>query len=88
MEATHLTKEELESLRSMHSQINNLQRSIGALEFEKAGMIGELAMTRESFKTLEGKISEKYGSDSIINLQTGEISKKEERIPGMTVSKK
>lgn len=88
MEATHLTKDELEQLRAMHSQINNLQRSIGALEFEKAGMIGELAMARESFNTLEDKISDKYGNNSIINLQTGEISKKSEPIAGMTVSKK
>ena len=46
-------------------------------EMTKDHLMGEVKKLKESYKAVEEKLTEKYGENSVIDIQTGEISEKE-----------
>jgi hypothetical protein len=70
-----LTKEELESLQTLVNNYNNVKIKIADTEIAKDVLMKEIESLKTSYVVEEKKLSEKYGNDAVINIQTGEISK-------------
>jgi hypothetical protein len=76
MEATVLLKEELELLQSMSKDYTNAKNALGDLELRKHDILADIDAIRKVSAENEKKLISKYGVDSIINIQTGEITQK------------
>ena len=74
----NLTKEELESLQTLVNNYNNVKIKIADTEIAKDVLMKEIESLKTSYVVEEKKLSEKYGNDVVINIQTGEISKEKE----------
>lgn len=73
-----LTQEELEALQTLVNTYNNVKIKIADAVIAKDNLLKELAIVKEEYALEEKNLSEKYGSDVVVNIQTGEISKSEE----------
>lgn len=76
MEATVLLKEELELIQQMSKDFNNAKNALGDLELRKHDILNDIDAIRKVSAENEKKLISKYGADSVINIQTGEITKK------------
>jgi len=70
-------EKELEKLQQLNSDFVNAKTQLGDLEIQKSFIIGKVEVIRSEFAKLEEKLLKKYGENSVINLQTGEIKEKE-----------
>jgi septal ring factor EnvC (AmiA/AmiB activator) len=73
----NLTKEELEAIQQMKAEYNRLRMNISDLEKQKHSVLMMLDSLREKFSNHERLLIERYGEDAVINMKTGEITKKE-----------
>jgi len=71
-----LTKEELERTQSMHNDFNKLKMQLGDVELQKQGILKQVDMLKNFFAEHEKELMTKYGEDAVINIQTGEVTKK------------
>lgn len=71
-----LTKEELEATQAMHNEFNKLKIQLADVELQKHGLLKHIDMLRLEFQKHEKGLMDKYGEDAIINIQTGEVTKK------------
>jgi len=78
MEATVLLKEELELLQQMSKDYTNAKNALGDLELKKHDILNDIDAIRKVSAENEKKLINKYGIDSVINIQTGEITKKKQ----------
>ena len=76
MEATVLLKEELELLQQLSKDYTNAKNSLGDLELRKHDILNDIDAIRKISTDNEKKLISKYGADAVINIQTGEITKK------------
>tara|TARA_R110002012_G_scaffold92757_3_gene225135 strand:- start:1703 stop:1969 length:267 start_codon:yes stop_codon:yes gene_type:complete len=76
-EAKKITEAELLEVQSMNNAFNQLKLKIADSEMTKDHLMGEVKKLKESYKAVEEKLTEKYGENSVIDIQTGEISEKE-----------
>lgn len=70
-------KEELEKLQQLNSEFVQAKTQLGDLEIQKSIIISNVQEIRSHFGELEQTLMKKYGENSVINLQTGEIKEKE-----------
>ena len=70
-----LTKEELETLQNSIKRYNMVKLKLADAVIHQQTIVGELGMLKSHFMKEEQKLIEKYGEDSSINTQTGEITK-------------
>ena len=68
---------ELVELQTLNSDFVNLKTQLGDLELQKHLIIEQVQEVRKKFSDLEVKLVKKYGENTTINLQTGEIKEKE-----------
>jgi len=73
---THLTPLELESLQKLNNSFTNTKISLGDLELQKHNLLKTVDSLKSEFAEHEAVLIEKYGKDSVINLQTGEVTTK------------
>ena len=73
----NLKKAELENLQTLNSDFVNLKTQLGDLELQKHLVIEKVQLIRTEFAKLEKDLVDKYGENTTINLQTGEIKEKE-----------
>ena len=73
----NLKKTELEKLQNLNSDFVNLKTQLGDLELQKHLVIEKVQFVRSEFAKMEKELVDKYGEDTTINLQTGEIKEKE-----------
>ncbi|NBW35781.1 MAG: hypothetical protein EBR30_12330 [Cytophagia bacterium] len=73
----NLQKEELEAIQQMNAEYNRLRLNIADLEMQKHSVLMALDSLREKFSNHERLLIERYGEDAVINMKTGEITKKE-----------
>ena len=73
----NLKKTELVKLQTLYSDFVNLKTQLGDLELQKHLIIEQVQEVRKKFSDLEVKLVKKYGENTTINLQTGEIKEKE-----------
>lgn len=78
MEATVLLKEELELLQSMSKDYANAKNALGDLELRKHDILNDIDAIRKVSTENEKKLISKYGVDAVINMQTGEITRKKQ----------
>jgi len=71
-----LSKEELEQLQQLNTEFTKMKISLGDLEIQKSSIISEIAAIKMKFSQHEMKLIEKYGEESVINIQTGEVQQK------------
>ena len=70
-------EKELEKLQQLNSDFVNAKTQLGDLEIQKSFIIVKVEVIRGEFAKLEEELLKKYGENSVINLQTGEIKEKE-----------
>tara|TARA_R110000868_G_scaffold2394_4_gene17828 strand:- start:612 stop:851 length:240 start_codon:yes stop_codon:yes gene_type:complete len=78
MEATVLLKEELELLQQMGRDYTKAKNMLGDLELKKHDILNDIDAIRKVSEENERKLMSKYGNDSVINMQTGAITKKQQ----------
>jgi hypothetical protein len=69
----HLTKEELEVLQDCVTKYNNIKIRIADTFISQDALLKEIELMKSAYMVEEHKLIEKYGDDTIINVQTGEI---------------
>lgn len=72
----YVSKEELERIQAMNSDFAKAKMALGELELNKQGILGQINAMRQDFSEYERILISKYGQDSVINLQTGEVTQK------------
>lgn len=72
-----LEQQELETLRSLQNDFTKSKIALGELEIQKAQVLEGLSNMKLRFAEQEKILADKYGGDAVINMQTGEITKKE-----------
>lgn len=73
-----LTSEELSKLQELNNSFTQSKISLGDLELQKENIIGKIKEIKSNFVELEKELIKKYGEESVINLQTGEVTEKKE----------
>ncbi len=73
----NLEKQELKKLQTLNSDFVNLKTQLGDLELQKHLVVEKIQSVRTEFGTLEKELITKYGENTVINLQTGELKEKE-----------
>lgn len=77
-EKVMITKEELELIQNMNADFSKAKMGLGDLELQKQGLLKQIDELRLSFARNEQMLIEKYGADAVINIQTGEVTKKQD----------
>lgn len=78
MEKMFLTKEELAKIQEMNTEFTKLKMAIGDIELQKSSLFKSVDILKAEFASHERELIGKYGQDSIINVQTGEVTKKQD----------
>lgn len=78
MEKTFLTKEELGKIQEMNNEFTKAKMALGDLEMQKQNILKSIEALRGDFAKHEIELIEKYGQDSVINVQSGEVTKKQD----------
>lgn len=73
-----LTEQELKSIQEMNAEFNKAKISLGDNELQKQNILKHIETIREKFAINEKELILKYGEDAIINVQTGEVTKKQD----------
>lgn len=77
MEKMQLTNEELSKIQEMNNEFTKAKMALGDLEIQKSNILKGVELLRADFAQQESLLINKYGQDAIINVQTGEVSKKQ-----------
>jgi hypothetical protein len=72
-----MTQEELAKIQELTSEFNKAKMAIGDIEIQKQNILIHVDFLKKEFAVQEKLLIEKYGQDSIVNIQTGEITKKQ-----------
>jgi len=78
MENVQVTQEELGKIQELNSEFNKAKMAIGDVELQKNNIIRHIEELKTQFAAHEQLLVEKYGKDSVINIQTGEVTQKTE----------
>lgn len=78
MEKVFITQEELTKIQEMNSDFSKAKMAIGDVELQKQGLIRHIEAMKSEFSQHEKMLIEKYGADAVINVQTGEVTKKQD----------
>ena len=74
---TYLQKEELETIQSMNAEFTKLKIALGETELQKQTIMEAINNLKTGFAVHEKELIEKYGVNSVINIQTGEVTQKQ-----------
>lgn len=75
---TKLTPEELEFIQKGTVNYKNIKSQIGDLEIQKIKLINEADAIVKAFLVNEKMLIEKYGEHAVINMDTGEVTQKQD----------
>jgi|21_taG_2_1085346.scaffolds.fasta_scaffold00418_6 hypothetical protein len=73
-----LTKDELANLQNLQKDFNTAKLELGNTVLQQSKIMESIEMIKSQFGEKEKELMDKYGKDVTINLETGEISEKEE----------
>jgi hypothetical protein len=74
-----LTEKELNFIKEGSSDYNKIKVSLGEIELQKQLLFSQAEKIVTAFSNNEKILIEKYGSDSVINMKTGKVTKKEDK---------
>lgn len=77
-EIIKLTIEELDFIKNGTAQYNAVKSKIGDLEIQKAKLINEADAIVKAFLMNEKMLIEKYGEHAVINMDSGEVTQKQD----------
>ena len=69
----NLTNEELDTLQGSLKEFNKCKMQLGETVLQQHALIGKMSALKEQSAQEERKLIDKYGKDSVINIETGEI---------------
>jgi hypothetical protein len=72
-----LEEKELKHLQDLNSQYAKSKMALGDIKLQEMEVLEKVKQIKHLFIIEEKKLIKKYGSDAVINLQTGEITKDE-----------
>tara|TARA_R110002020_G_scaffold119205_8_gene272107 strand:+ start:5489 stop:5719 length:231 start_codon:yes stop_codon:yes gene_type:complete len=72
---TKLTTEELKTLQDSIKKYNSVKLKLADAVIHQQAIVHEMGVLKSQFMQEEKKLVEKYGEDSSINTQTGEVTK-------------
>lgn len=72
-----ITQEELSKIQELNAEFSKAKMAIADVELQKHSLIRIVDQIKSEFAIHEKVLIEKYGVDSVINVQTGEITQKE-----------
>lgn len=78
MANAQVSQEELSKIQELNSEFNKAKMAIGDVELQKQQIIRHIEELKVEFAAHEKSLIEKYGSDAVINIQTGEVTHKTE----------
>lgn len=76
-EQVFITQDELSVIQTMNADFNKAKVSLGDIEIEKHTILRAIDGLKAAFAEQEKTLIAKYGADAVINLQTGEVTKKQ-----------
>lgn len=77
-EKIFITQEELSTIQGMNSDFAKAKMGLGDIELQKQGLLKAIDDLKNTFAKHEKMLIEKYGADAVINMQTGEVTKKQD----------
>lgn len=72
-----IEQQELTTIQDMNTEFSKAKMALGDLELQKQNIIMHIENLKREFSAYEKGLIEKYGQDAVINLQTGEVTKKD-----------
>jgi len=72
-----VTQEELGKIQELNAEFNKVKMAIADVELQKQTFIRIVDEIKAQFSEHERLLIEKYGENAIINIQTGEVTQKE-----------
>lgn len=75
----NLTEEELKELQASLKDFNKCKMQLGETVLQQQSLIQKMNTLRAQSNAQEGVLIEKYGKDSVINIETGEIKPPEKK---------
>lgn len=72
-----IEQQELTTIQEMNADFAKSKMALGDLELQKQNIITHVDNLKKEFALFEKGLIDKYGDDAVINLQTGEVTKKE-----------
>lgn len=69
-----LDQQELETIKALQTEFAKAKMSLGDLELSKNQILKSIEAIKQKFDDNEIKLVEKYGANSVINMQTGEVT--------------
>ena len=73
----NLTTEELEPLQVYLKEFNKCKMQLGETVLQQQALISKIASLKELSSEQERELINKYGEDSTINIETGEVTPNE-----------
>jgi len=71
-----LSSEELSEIQTLNNEFTKAKIALGELEIQKVAVHQLISDIKSKFSSKEVELIEKYGKDSVINIQTGEVTQK------------
>jgi len=81
-----LTETEKEKITMLVSQFNNYKLQLGDTYLNQQSLLKKIDEVKAEYALVEKELMETYGSDAVINVETGEVTEKPEA-PEMKVEK-
>lgn len=78
MKNYQLTEEEHNFIKEGSANYTKVKIALGELELQKQSLVEQAQMIVKSFNENEKTLIEKYGANAVINMQTGEVTQKEQ----------
>ncbi len=73
-----VSQEELTKIQELNAEFNKAKMAIGDVELQKLNIVRHIEELKAQFTAHERLLVEKYGADAVINVQTGEVTRKTE----------
>jgi hypothetical protein len=85
----HLTETELATIRGLVQEFNSLKIQLADTVMHQGAIAKKIEEVKQSYIQMEASLIDVYGKNASINIDTGEITEKEEEtsIPSMEVIK-
>ena len=78
--AKQLKEEELKNIQALNQKFVNTKVAIADAEVNKKNLILALETIQQEFANMEKELIKSYGENSVIDLRTGEVRDKEEKV--------
>lgn len=78
--AKQLKDEELKNIQALNQKFVNTKVAIADAEVNKKNLMAALETIQQEFADMEKELIKSYGENSVIDLRTGEVREKEEKV--------